>query len=71
MKTNNTIFKVKEAVRRAIEKKRILGTSVVVYDRKTKKICNLNADGTKTLISNPLYKKRYSERLGDTKYCRH
>ncbi len=51
------------AVKRAIEKKQITDSAVVVYDRKTQFIYKLNSDGSKDLISDRKKRGRYSERI--------
>ncbi len=51
------------AVKRAIEKKQITDSAVVVYDRKTQFIYKLNSDGSKVLISDRKKRGRYSERI--------
>ena len=50
------------AVKLALEKKKITETPIVVYDRKTKKIYNVRADGTRELVGVRKTVGRYSER---------
>ncbi len=57
------VKRVNTAVRFAIEKKRAMGVPVVVYDRETGNICQLQKDGTKTVISQRKVRGRYSERV--------
>ena len=51
------------SVKLAIEKKKITGAPIVVYDRKTKAICRLNPDGTYHVVSKRNTVGRYSERI--------
>ena len=64
---NQVVTRANSAVTRAIEKKRITDTPVVVYDRSTQRICNLNSDGTRTPISERRTRGRYSERINGSK----
>lgn len=63
MSDREVVFRAKKAVERAIEKKRINHTPVVVYDRTTGKIYNVAPDGTRTVIGTRITRGRYSERI--------
>ncbi len=56
------VKRAKAAVKLAIEKKKAMGTPIVVYDGKNQSIYKINADGSKTLIGKGSGKGRYSER---------
>lgn len=51
------------AVKIALDKKKATDSPIVVYDRKTKKIYNVNADGTKSIVGERRTVGRYSERV--------
>ena len=51
------------AVKLALEKKKVTETPIVVYDRETKNIYNLNPDGSRTLVGKRKTVGRYSERI--------
>lgn len=51
------------AVKMAIEKKRIMNTSIILYDRKTGQIYKENSDGSRSVIGERIRKGRYSERV--------
>lgn len=59
---SQVVKRANSAVRLAIEKKRTMGVSVVVYDRQTGNICHLQKDGTKVTVSKRKSRGRYSER---------
>lgn len=50
MSDKEITIRVNKAVERAIDKKRINNAPVVVYDRKSKEICNLASDGGRTVL---------------------
>lgn len=54
------------SVKIAIEKKRAIDASVIVYDRKEKCIYKLNSDGTRTRLTENISRGRYSERIKNT-----
>ncbi|MBE6638038.1 MAG: hypothetical protein E7616_01070 [Ruminococcaceae bacterium] len=49
------------AVKLAIEHKKAMNTPIVVYDRETRKVCHLRADGSKTEVENRIKRGRFSE----------
>lgn len=51
------------AVKLALEKKKVIESPIVVYDRKTKDICVLNPDGSCQVICKRKTVGRYSERV--------
>ena len=51
------------AVKLALDKKRVTESPIVVYDRKTKIIYNIKADGTREVIGMRKTVGRYSERF--------
>ena len=59
---DQVVRRAKEAVKAALHKKKVTETSIVVYDRKTKIIYNLKADGTREVLGTRKEAGRYSER---------
>ena len=57
------VKRAKEAVRIEIEKHKAMDNPIVVFESKTGLIYNENNDGSREIIGERLYKKRYSERL--------
>lgn len=51
------------AVKLALEKKKITEAPIVVYDRKSGTVNQLNSDGSKTVVGKRKTTGRYSERL--------
>lgn len=56
------VKRARAAVKIAIEKKKALGSPIVVYDSKTNKIYRVNDDGSRTVLSDGIGSGRYSER---------
>lgn len=56
------VKRANEAVKMALYKKKITETPIVVYDRKTKFIYNIKADGTREVLCERKTVGRYSER---------
>lgn len=52
-----------EAVRIELEKNRVLGVPIVVYDRQSQIIYQENDDGTRKEVGRRMRKERYSERI--------
>ena len=63
MNDTKVVKMANSAVKLAIEKKQVIGVPVVVYDRQTGKICHLQKDGTKVVVSERKNRGRYSERI--------
>lgn len=51
------------AVKFALDKKKLIDSPIVIYDRKTKKIYSVNADGTRSIVGERRTVGRYSERV--------
>lgn len=51
------------AVKIELEKKKAMDSPVVVYDRKTQTIYQVNSDGSKIEVGGRIRKGRYSERV--------
>lgn len=60
---DQVVKRANAAVKIAIERKKVIETPIVIYDRKTKEICKLNADGTRFVIGERKTVGRYSERI--------
>lgn len=58
----NVVKRANAAVKIEIEKKRALDIPIVVFDRKTQEICEVNSNGERKVIGTRLRKGRYSER---------
>lgn len=58
----NVVKRAKAAVKIEIEKKRALDIPIVVFDRKTQEICEVNSNGERKVIGKRLREGRYSER---------
>ena len=56
------VKRANEAVKLALYKKKVTETPIVVYDRTSKVIYNLKADGTREILSTRKTVGRYSER---------
>ena len=61
------VRRANEAVKLALYKKKVTETPIVVYDRKTKTIYNIKADGTREILSTRETAGRYSERYRQPK----
>ena len=59
---DQVVIRANAAVKLAIEKKKVTQAPIVVYDRETKMICQVNQDGTKTMLGQRRTVGRYSER---------
>lgn len=51
------------AVRIELEKKKAMDIPVVVFDRKTQTIYQVNSDGSRVAVGNRIRRGRYSERV--------
>lgn len=58
----NVVKRANAAVRIEIEKKRALDIPIVVFDRKTQEIYEVNGNGERRVIGKRLREGRYSER---------
>ncbi len=56
------VKRANEAVKLALEKKKVTETPIVIYDRETKNIYHLKADGTRVTVGRRRTVGRYSER---------
>lgn len=51
------------AIKIELEKKKVMGMPIAVYDRKTKTVYQVNSDGSRTELATRIRKGRYSERI--------
>lgn len=56
------VKRAKAAVKIELEKKRAMDLPITVYDRKNKKIYQINSDGSREVLGDRLTKGWYSER---------
>lgn len=56
------VKRAKAAVRIELEKQRAMDVPIAVYDRKDKKIYQINSDGSRIEVGERLIEGRYSER---------
>ena len=63
MSDDEIVMRANKAIERAIDKKRINNTSIIVYDRKTKKIYNVLNNGDRIVVGTRINNKRYSEQI--------
>ncbi len=55
------VQRVRAAVKIALEKNKAMGVPSIVYDRKTQKIYELRADGTRVPVAERALKGRYGD----------
>lgn len=51
------------AVELDLKKKKAMGNSIVIFDRKTQKIYQVSSDGIRIEVADRIRKERYSERV--------
>jgi hypothetical protein len=57
------VKRAQAAVKLAIERKKVTENPIVVYDRETQNIYNINSDGTREIVGQRRTVGRYSERF--------
>lgn len=57
----DVVKRANAAVRIELEKKKVLGIPVVVFDRKTRTIYEVNSDGSKVAVDQKVRKERYGD----------
>lgn len=60
---SQVIKRANAAVKIELEKKKVLGIPIAVFDRKTQTIYKKNSYGSKVVLSGRIRKGRYSERV--------